>query len=474
MNTQAYFENIQSHILRELNRAQTSITIAVAWFTDKSLFNVLCSKASAGIRIQLLLMNDDINNSSGIDYNHLQESGGKLWKVGGGNADSLMHNKFCIIDGQTVINGSYNWTNRAQQNHESITVINDAGLADQFENEFEEIKAHYSGTTEKGTTLDYNKINNRLDILKNLIVLEDEDDIDYQLSKLKKIIPSPGHDDNTRAVWEIIEKINRKHFHDAIHLMDNFLNKFRSLSVYVDAGIIALQLEIKALGIQISALEDEKSEIEKLVYEFKIQQDNELGALISEVFRLRNELLKEEAKHDATKAGEAQEAEEEYRQYNEAYQETKGKKIRELSENERTYLKSAFRKASKLCHPDRVSALQKEQAEATFVRLKEAYDNNDLETVAEILTNLNQGVFSANGSEINEKQQLILLVNQLRTKRSQLEENLLLLKQSELYQTVSDLDDWAKYFLDLKVKLEEELQRLKQLFQDRNPEVIFF
>ena len=38
----------------------------------------------------------------------------------------MMHNKFCVIDRSTVINGSYNWSYKARQNHENITVSTNA------------------------------------------------------------------------------------------------------------------------------------------------------------------------------------------------------------------------------------------------------------------------------------------------------------------------------------------------------------
>ncbi|TAE00475.1 MAG: hypothetical protein EAZ97_05805 [Bacteroidetes bacterium] len=37
-----------------------------------------------------------------------------------------MHNKFCVIDSDIVLTGSYNWTNQAQRNDENITVQNAA------------------------------------------------------------------------------------------------------------------------------------------------------------------------------------------------------------------------------------------------------------------------------------------------------------------------------------------------------------
>ena len=38
MHTEAVFEDIATHIEHELSNAQSSIIIAVAWFTNKNLF----------------------------------------------------------------------------------------------------------------------------------------------------------------------------------------------------------------------------------------------------------------------------------------------------------------------------------------------------------------------------------------------------------------------------------------------------
>ena len=144
MHTQAYFENIQNQISKELFSAKSSIHIAVAWFSDKELFSLLCKKAKEGILVELLLMNDEINSSSGIDYQSLVASKGKLWQIKTDGDNRLMHNKFCVIDNETIINGSYNWTKKAKHNHESITIIKESpDLALQFLNEFRKLKKLY-------------------------------------------------------------------------------------------------------------------------------------------------------------------------------------------------------------------------------------------------------------------------------------------------------------------------------------------
>lgn len=121
MATRAYFENIKDELVKQLNSSQKSIKVAVAWFTDSDLFEILCKKAKKGIRVEVFIANHYTNHNSKIDYEELNNCGGQFCFIGEG---SDMHHKFCIIDNAILIHGSYNWTYKAKSNNESITVIN--------------------------------------------------------------------------------------------------------------------------------------------------------------------------------------------------------------------------------------------------------------------------------------------------------------------------------------------------------------
>lgn len=121
-----YSHKIQNVIQKELFKAQKSIKIAVAWFTNDLLFQPLLLKLQAGVSVELILNKDDINYSTEneIDFNAFVEAGGALhWN----RTKTLMHEKFCIIDDSVVIYGSYNWTNKAEYNDESIAVSKEDG-----------------------------------------------------------------------------------------------------------------------------------------------------------------------------------------------------------------------------------------------------------------------------------------------------------------------------------------------------------
>lgn len=188
MQTQAYFDDIQFHILRELRKATSSIHIAAAWFTDAEIFDHLCQKAGEGVRVELVIVKDDINRRSRLEYKRLIDLGGLFLMVGDKRKGSaIMHNKFYVIDGVTVINGSYNWSRQAQENWENITIIGGhPELASQFLSEFERIVEQNGGD---GDGVSQARIISRLEALHNVIELDDDDDIRLQLTKLKKLVP---------------------------------------------------------------------------------------------------------------------------------------------------------------------------------------------------------------------------------------------------------------------------------------------
>jgi len=137
VDVSAHFEEIQEQIIEQIESARFTVWIAAAWFTDKTIFNKLVSKKNQGVNVQLIIIDDSINKSSGINYEDVFET----YRIPEfGKYKNIMHNKFCVVDLRTVISGSYNFTNKAQFNHESITVVNGRENAEKFAEEFIKLK----------------------------------------------------------------------------------------------------------------------------------------------------------------------------------------------------------------------------------------------------------------------------------------------------------------------------------------------
>ena len=106
---EAHFQDIQNRILMALENAQVSITLVMAWFTNDTLFQKIVEKQKMGIEVKLAIYDDGINKKHGVDIDQVSNIRLKRALRGG-----LMHNKFCIIDNQVVITGSYNWSDNAE------------------------------------------------------------------------------------------------------------------------------------------------------------------------------------------------------------------------------------------------------------------------------------------------------------------------------------------------------------------------
>lgn len=132
------FENIQSQILKEIKRAKYLIWVAVAWFTDEEIFNVLKEKSLEGVNVQLIISDDEINRGSKLNYQEYFET--YLVEPFGPYSNNIMHHKFCIIDLNTVIQGSYNWSKKAQYNGENIDTVTNPSHALQYANRFIKLK----------------------------------------------------------------------------------------------------------------------------------------------------------------------------------------------------------------------------------------------------------------------------------------------------------------------------------------------
>lgn len=144
---------IQNAIQLELFKAKSSIKIAVAWFTNELLLQPLILKLQNGISVELIINDDEINRGgeNSLDFTEFTDAGGIIhWN----KSRQLMHDKFCIIDNSIIITGSYNWTNKAEYNNETITIIIDnKESVDFFCKNFDEIASKIPSETVRKRSL---------------------------------------------------------------------------------------------------------------------------------------------------------------------------------------------------------------------------------------------------------------------------------------------------------------------------------
>jgi competence ComEA-like helix-hairpin-helix protein len=125
-------------ILAELERARESIDLAMFTLTHNGLADALISQHLRGRRVRVITDNRQ-SKCKGADAMRLREAGVPV------RTDSsfyAMHHKFCVVDGDTVLNGSLNWTVQATTgNQENVVIYRRArtGLASPFASEFDRL-----------------------------------------------------------------------------------------------------------------------------------------------------------------------------------------------------------------------------------------------------------------------------------------------------------------------------------------------
>lgn len=133
-----YFQDIEHHIISHIEKAQTRLLICVAWFTNETIGAEIIKKKN--IDVEIVIDDNEINRNC-VNLKRLKAENFEVTFIKDLNKHYyLMHNKFCVIDNNTVITGSYNWTKNANTNDENISIISDKSISAYYSQEFRRIK----------------------------------------------------------------------------------------------------------------------------------------------------------------------------------------------------------------------------------------------------------------------------------------------------------------------------------------------
>ncbi|MEK4143993.1 phospholipase D-like domain-containing protein [Paenibacillus sp. FSL L8-0333] len=127
----AIFDEIKDTIIQGIRNAKYTIWAAVAWFTDKEIFDELLLRKNAGVQIRIIT-SDEESNRFLITKLVTNFETIKVPLTG----KNRLHDKFCIIDFEFVMHGSYNWSKNARENDETLATALDRDFVRKFADEF--------------------------------------------------------------------------------------------------------------------------------------------------------------------------------------------------------------------------------------------------------------------------------------------------------------------------------------------------
>lgn len=136
-----YDENIEEIIIDTIRRAKNEICIAMAYFTSDILIDELYRAKDKGVNIKVIIDNNDKNINSKLRIANVC-SMFRIVKVIT-KYKNIMHNKYCIIDNNKVIDGSYNWSKNAMYNEEHIIVVESEVVAKLYKDNFDRLMKDY-------------------------------------------------------------------------------------------------------------------------------------------------------------------------------------------------------------------------------------------------------------------------------------------------------------------------------------------
>lgn len=457
MESQAYFTGIRQQIIDRLAGAKDTVLVAVAWLTDRELFDGLVACQRRGVTVSLAVLDDRLNRKSSIAWERLTALGGKLyWIPEGTNRAGSLHHKFCLIDNDTVINGSFNWTNRASSADENIIVMQgDASFAEQFRQAFAQLLEKHGHDVEP-VAIDRAKLAARLAVLGKLLELEDFEDIPPQLQKIE-------HAKSLPEIAYLISQLNQRDWQGALTAINDLLVRGVAIAIYQDPRIKSWQWQVRLMESQVMTLEAELADMHRQIHIFDYQQEQAIGDLIRDYLDIKRRVLKAQSKKDQSvdHRAQAQAAEDTYEQYEKARaakaDETKPE---QLAPQQQADLKLLYRRLAQRCHPDKMKDSDKAWATDVFKKLQTAFQNNDLQTLQGLKSQIEKGP----GADFewlvpDQADQLEARLAELHRALAQLNQQLASIMQSATWQTLSTETDWQSWFERKAEQLRQEIQR---------------
>jgi phosphatidylserine/phosphatidylglycerophosphate/cardiolipin synthase-like enzyme len=125
-------------VVRELAAATKSVRLQGYGFTAPAIEKALVDARDRGVDVQIILDRSNL---------HAKRSGLALVEHAGiptsiDSSHPIAHAKIIIVDDETVLCGSYNWTGQAERNSEDLLVIHDVDLAARFTDNWKTHRAH--------------------------------------------------------------------------------------------------------------------------------------------------------------------------------------------------------------------------------------------------------------------------------------------------------------------------------------------
>jgi len=285
---------IKQRIISEINNAEQSIKIAMAYFTDRDIAMSIIEAKNKKIEVAVILSSNTQNETVKL---MLKGAGVIVHAFDTGDSRGIMHHKFCLIDNKISINGSYNYSiNASSNNIENIQVSDDLSTYNQFDSEFESLKLKIENqidvndsTNHSFTEIESAQPKNIIDSffkqLKDLVYSAVQiDDNDYNQKGYKDSKDNQGNIDIFRTEYNNIKQKIREYATD-----DSLGNKKSQLTTEISAAYQSTKSNVEQEKEEKISIEEKNNILEKRQIKDKISKLKEDQSILESGNNLTNE-----------------------------------------------------------------------------------------------------------------------------------------------------------------------------------------
>jgi competence ComEA-like helix-hairpin-helix protein len=131
-------EAVELQVLKVLRAASSSIDVMAFSFTDEAMGEALISAAARGVRVRVVI-EKIASDAKGGQLFPLRDAGVEAYADGN---KYRLHHKVFLVDAQTVITGSFNFSRGARSNNENLLILRSSpALARAYQAEFDRVLA---------------------------------------------------------------------------------------------------------------------------------------------------------------------------------------------------------------------------------------------------------------------------------------------------------------------------------------------
>jgi phosphatidylserine/phosphatidylglycerophosphate/cardiolipin synthase-like enzyme len=151
----APFDPVEREALCMLDTARSELLVAHYNIRRDAFLEELVALAARGVHVQVAVDADNAAKDYNTGDDFLEENGIDIVRVSPPGATSIMHLKTAVIDGETVMTGSFNWNGTAAlANDENMIVVRDAELAARYGRQVHEVRGDEPHHVEGGVVRD--------------------------------------------------------------------------------------------------------------------------------------------------------------------------------------------------------------------------------------------------------------------------------------------------------------------------------